>query len=263
LNKNSKSTNTRNNKSKDIKTKQKKNNNKKKDQIKSLTIQELNSLPYQKAIELDNRSYCRYYSSLILKKHLLIFSFIPIKDYNIKSLKVSLFIIIFSLYFTINAFFFNDNSMHRIYMDNGEYNPVYQIPIIIYSSLISLIIQQTLKTLALSENRLLELKHEPSYNKSVELSKMIQRYLKIKFIIYFIFGFCLMFFFWYFISCFCAVYSNTKTILIKDTFLSFGISMFYPFIIYLFPGMFRMWALKSKEKDKKCIYSFSIILSMI
>ena len=67
--------------------------------------------------------------------------------------------------------------------------------------------------------------------------------------------------FWFYLACFCAVYKNTQIYLIKDTLISFGTSMIYPFGLYFFPVIFRMNALKRKNKD--CMYNFSKILQMI
>ena len=64
----------------------------------------------------------------------------------------------------------------------------------------------------------------------------------------------LMIFFWYFISCFCAVYKNTQLILIEDTLISFFTSMIYPFGLKLLPGMFRIPALLSNPKNKRKIF---------
>ena len=72
-----------------------------------------------------------------------------------------------------------------------------------------------------------------------------------------------MAFFWYFISCFCAVYKNTQTILIKDTLISFALSMSYPFGLNLLPGMFRIPALRATNKDKKCLYKVSGLIALI
>ena len=72
-----------------------------------------------------------------------------------------------------------------------------------------------------------------------------------------------MLFFWYFISCFCAVYKNTQIILIKDTLISFGLSMLYPFGLNLFPGIFRIPALRAKNKNMKYLYQFSGIVALI
>ena len=71
-----------------------------------------------------------------------------------------------------------------------------------------------------------------------------------------------MTFFWYFITCFCAVYSNTQIILIKNTFLSYGLSMLYPFGIYLIPGIFRIYALRAEKRDKECLYKVGIFVAL-
>jgi hypothetical protein len=232
-------------------------------QINQLNDQQINSLEYEKALKLDKRSYFQYYWSLIKKKHLILFTFIPTNDYNIMSLKISLFLVSFSLYLSINAFFFNDDTMHKIYNDNGMYNIIYQIPQILYSSVISSIINMLLKALSLSEKDILKIKEEKDSASTVKKSKDIEKCIKIKFSIFFIISLILMSFFWYFISCFCAVYSNTQIILFKDTLISFSISMIYPFGLNLLPGIFRIPALRAEKKDKKCLYSFAQILALI
>ena len=52
-------------------------------------------------------------------------------------------------------------------------------------------------------------------------------------------------------------------ILIKDTLISFGLSMLYPFGLNLIPGMFRIPALRTTKKDKKTLYKFSLIVALI
>ena len=228
-----------------------------------LNDEEMNSLKYLKAVKLDKRTYCQYYFSLLKKKHLILFTFLPTNDYNIVLLKIALFIVSFSLFLNINAFFFDDKSMHKIYKNNGVFNIIYQIPQILYSSIISSIINILLKNLSLSEKDILKIKKEKDMDKAVEKSKSIEKCIKIKFIFFFIISLILMLFFWYFISCFCAVYNNTQIILFKDTLISFGLSMIYPFGINLFPGIFRIPALKAQKHDRKCMYIFSQYLALI
>ena len=200
--------------------------------------------------------------SLLKKKQLILLTFIPTNDYNLTYVKIALFIVSFSLYFTINGFFFSDDTMHKVYKDNGTFNILYQIPQILYSSGISTIINMILKQLSLSEKDILHLKREEDKRNAIKKSKNIESCLKLKFIIFFILSICMMLFFWYFISCFCAVYTNTQHILIKDTLISFCTSMIYPFIINIFPGFFRLPALRAKNKDKKCIYKISLIIAL-
>ena len=232
---------------------------------KYLNDEEKNNIEYEKAVIYDKRSYFQYYFSLLKKKQLILFTFLPANDYNLIYVKIALFIVSFSLYFTINGFFFTDETMHDIYKDNGVFNILYQIPQILYSSIISSLINVLLKQLSLSEKNILEIKKlENDKNiQNNEKVRKIQKYLKVKLILFFVFSFLLMAFFWYFISCFCAVYINTQSILIKDTLISFATSMIYPFGLCLLPGIFRIPSLKSESSGNKCMYKFSLIVAFI
>jgi len=228
-----------------------------------LNDQELNTLKYEMALVLDKRTYFQYYWSLLRQKQLILFTFFLSNDYNLLTLKISLFLISFCLYFTINGFFFNDETMHKVYEENGTYDLINKIQQIFYSTIVSTIINMILKTLSLSEKSLLELKEEKNKNIATQKAKTIKILLKKKFIIFFILSILFMGFFWYFISCFCAVFINTQIILITNTAFSFILSMLYPFAINLFPGFFRIPSLRAKNRNKKCIYNLSKIIAFI
>ena len=229
----------------------------------NLNDEELNSLDYEIAVIIDKRTFMEFYWSLLKKRHLILFAFYPVNDYNIMIIKVSFFIVSFSLYMTINGFFFSDETMHKVYEDNGEFNFIYQIPQILYSTIVSMFINKLLKYLSLSEKSILDLKKEKGKKTANEKLVNMEKCLKRKLVIYFIIGFSLMFFFWYFISTFCAVYSNTQIILIKNTLISFGLSMIYPFGYVLLPGFFRIPALRAKNQDKEFLYKLSKIIALI
>ena len=84
-----------------------------KENILELKDFEINSLDYEEAIILDKRNYFQYYISLLKYNHPLTFSFAPFKDYNPRIIKIFLFFFAFSLDFTINTLFFNDDTMHK------------------------------------------------------------------------------------------------------------------------------------------------------
>ena len=224
---------------------------------------ELNSLPYEEALKYDKRTFFQYYISLLKRNHLLLFSFYPNKDYNSRIIKMFLFFFYFSSDFTLNALFFNDETMHNIYKDEGSFGLIYQIPIILYSSLISIIINSLIKFIASTEENIIEIKeekrktHKKIFNKRI---KRLYKILKIKFILFFVVTGLILLLFWYYITCFCGVYRNTQAHLIKDSFLSFLMSLIYPFAIFLFPGIFRIFALKDGKKSKKLLYKFSQFL---
>ena len=225
--------------------------------------EELNQMDYQEAIISDKRTYCQYYWSLLKKKHMIVLTFVSINDYNVFLLKFSLFIISITLFFSINTLFYKDSTMHQIYTDKGKYNLLYQIPQILYSTMISFFMTLILKKLSLSQNELIEIKKELDHIKSQQLADKSKKCLRIKLFSFFSFGLILLLFFWYYISAFAAVYTNTQIHLIKDTLVSFGISMLYPFIINIFPGIFRFPALKSEKKDKETLYKIGQIIALL
>ena len=241
-----------------------KNNLKSKQLISNnLNDQELNNLKYADAIILDKRTYLQYYWSLLKKNQLILFSFLPANDYNLFSLKICLFIVTFSLYLSVNCLFFDDNTMHNIYMNNGRNDIIFRIPSILYSSLISSIVKIALRHLSLSEQNFLMLKKETKVKEFPNRSKQIKKCLKIKFFWFYFVNYLLLFLFWVFISCFCAIFVNTQLILICDTVISFCLSMSYPFLVNAIPGIFRFPSLRAKNKDKECLYKTSVLLALI
>ena len=192
-------------------------------------------------------------------KHILIFTFYTKNDYNLRTIKISLFLFSFSLYFTINSLFFNDSTIHKIFEDKGYYNIIYQIPQILYSNIISSIINIIITYLSLTQKNIIIFKREriDIEKKFIKLIKC----LKIKFCLFFIIKYILLLFFFYYLSSFCAVYKNTQIHIIKDTLISFSLSLIYPFILYLLPGIFRILSLK--RKSRKYIYKISEIIQFI
>ena len=221
---------------------------------------ELNILPYNKAIKYDKRSFSKFYLSLLKTRHILMFSFCPSKDYNSRIIKIYLFFYSFAIYLTVNALFFDDNTINKIYEDYGAFNFIYKIPIIIYSSIISSVLTGLLKTLSLSERNILKIKNENKINHLDNEAKQLFKWLHIKFIIFFFVSFLFLSFFWYYLSCFCAIYINTQIHLLKDTVISFFFSMLYQIGLYILPGIFRILALRDKNKKKVFLYKFSIFI---
>ena len=219
---------------------------------------ELNSLSYEEALKKDKRTYIQYYCSLLKKKQSILFSFYPNKDYNSQIIKSFLFFFFYTSDITVNALFFTEDTMHKIYVDAGKFNFIYQLPITIYSFLISYIINFIIENLSLSEDSIITIKSKKG-NNLYKNKKIINR-MKIKFCFFFIISFLLLLVFWYYISCFCCIYQNTQIHLFKDSLMSFIISLIYPVFINLIPGIFRISALRNKKGDKSCMYKFSQII---
>ena len=164
--------------------------------------------------------------------------------------------------YAVNALFFNDETMHKIYVDKGIFDWETQIPIMIYSFLISTILNIPLSLLGLSNDSIIAFKHLKNIGIIKKRNKLIFC-LNLKFVFYFLISFIFLLFFWYYISIFGVVYKNTQYHLLKDTLLSFALSLFYPFITCLLPGLFRITSLSNPKKKRECLYNFSKIFQLI
>ena len=224
---------------------------------------EINSLEYEEAIKIDHRNLFQYYFSLLKNNHPLSFSFGSFNDYNPPIIKKFLFFFSFSLDFTINTLFFNDNTMNKIYTDKGKYNFLYQIPQILYSTMISKFIDIFIRILALSQDNIVELKQEKNKKDLDNKYKKLIKKLKIKFTLFFVIDFLVLIFFWYYITCFCGIYVNTQSHLIKDTVISFLTGLLFPFILYIIVGIFRISALRAELQDRKSLYKFSSFIESV
>ena len=152
--------------------------------------------------------------------------------------------------------------MHNIYEKKGTYGIENQLPKIIYSSIISIVLNTLLKLLALSNDSIIKFKQSKNKDNITIKGDDLFHTLRIKFNFYFIFSFIFLFFFWYYLSMFGAVYINTQFHLLKDTLVSFGLSLLYPFVLCLLPGLFRIPALSSPKKKREYLYKFSKILQI-
>ena len=224
---------------------------------------ELNNLSYKNALIIDTRTFLQYYLSLIRTKQLIVFTFYTKTDYNSRIIKIDLFLFFLLLYFTINAFFFNDTTMHQIYEDKGNFNIIYQIPQMLYSTLISTLIKFIIEKLSLTEKDIIEIKQEKNSDKSIKIMNKTLKIIKLKFIIFFVLNFLFLFLFWFYLSSFCAVYKYTQIHLFKDTIISFCGSLIYPFVVYIFPAILRIKALKNKKKKRECLFKVSKALQLL
>ena len=232
--------------------------------IPKLNDYELNNLSYNEAINYDKRTSCDYYCALIKNKQLFMFTFCSFNDYNSGIIKKFIFFLSFALHYTINGLFFNDSNMHQIYEDKGTFNFSYQYPNILISAVVSTaILRLILETLVLTERSIVKIKKQDSYESAIKMKGTLMRNINIKFAIFFVVNFVLLVAFWYYLTCFNAIYNNTQVYLIENTFISFAISLFFPVFYNIIPTCLRGCALSSEKKDANCLYSTSQILQLI
>ena len=224
---------------------------------------ELNELDYNKAIKIDKRTFYKYYLSLVRTNHLFFYSFYPSFDYNSRIIKIYLFFFNFTATLMVNALFFDDNTMHKIYVDKGSFDFIYNLPQIIYTTIISGFMNGLISTLSTTSSNIINLKQSANKNNAMAKKDETIKIIKIKLSLFFIIDLIFLVIFWFYLACFCAVYKNTQMHLIKDTLISFATGMVSPFAIYIMPGLFRISALNAKKKDKEYMYKFSKALQIL
>ena len=221
---------------------------------------ELNELEYLPAIELDKRPFSQIYWSTLKRNHIVLLTFFSWNDYNIYYIKFARFLFLISTDMALNVFFFTDDSMHKIYLNYGKYDFIQSIPQTIYTTAISQLIEVLLSYLSMTDKHIYQIKHL----KDVKMKKIIifqnLKCIKLKLIGFFVFTFVFFAFYWYLISCFCAVYENTQVIFIKDSISTFFTGLVYPFILYLIPSSLRILALRDVNKKRTFIYKLSDII---
>ena len=243
------------------------NNNKKlskKPVFKPDTDYEKNWLPYEKALIYDKRSKCDYYFSLIRNKQLIMFTFCALNDYNSGIVQKFMIFLSFAFHYATNTIFFTGANLHQIYQDKGKYNFDYQIKFILLSAFVStLTLRLILQFLVLTDKDILSVKQQQTKDLAIKTKNEKLKNMKIKFAIFFSLNFVLLVLFWFYLTCFNAIYENTEVYLIENTFISWGFSLAYPFVINLFPTIIRMSSIHSSNKDQIGLYKFSQIIQLI
>ena len=120
---------------------------------------ELNQLEYEKAIIYDKRTFIQLYWDILSREHIIIFTFFICNDYNLLYVKYARFIFLFATDMAMNVFFFSDKSMHKIFLNYGKYNFIQQIPQIVYTTIISQLIEVLLCYLSLTDKYIYNIKN--------------------------------------------------------------------------------------------------------
>jgi len=95
--------------------------------------------------------------------------------------------------------------MHKIYEDKGKFNFLYQLPQIIYSTLIGRVIDTLIRYFALSQDNIIEFKQQKNKKNLQSKYKNLLYIIKIKIIIFFVITFFVVIFLGYYIILFAFV----------------------------------------------------------
>jgi surface protein len=241
---------------KNLSVKQKEIINKKFKTFKEKTFNEFNSLPYQDALEQDNRTFCEYYHSFIMTKQLLIFTFSCKNDYNSKIIKLCFLLYIFALFLFMNTIFIDDTILHDIFILKGKINILHFIRHIIYITLIVSFIKNILLQIVFTEDDIISIKDSDEADKRNKISQALSS-VTIRCLLFFIFNILSLTFIWIYIACYFTIFKNTQIIVLINTSISFSISLFIPIVFGFIPGTLRWFALLNRQSQNR-LYAYYI-----
>ena len=205
------------------------------------TDYELNNMDYEKALKKDQRSFNEIYWSFLKRKQLFIFTFYTYTDYNLRIIKITLFLLFISFYFAFTALFFNDSLMRNIYRYRGNLDANKYIPNIISSSLCCLLMNLIINLISLNERDIYKIKKKP------KLLEQTKECIKIKILILFFISFVLIGLCWYYVSAFCAVFKNSQGHYFINVLIAFIVCNIWPFVICLITTSFRKYGFIKKS----------------
>ena len=223
------------------------NNEKISEKDVQIQLDNINELPYSKAIVVDKRNICLIFYSFIIEKLELISIFCS--DTTIKAILFSEYILALLINFFFNALLYSDEVVSNKYHNNGKLDFIVCLVLSIISNIVTSIICYYLKYSRGIEERIkliLEIKNKSYCYMNI---KKLLSFLRIKFICFFvaqllIVGVCL-----YYIVIFCILYSCSQKSLIVNYCYSLVESIIISFAITTIILITRKIGLSCLKKD--------------
>ena len=217
-------------------------------------------MEYSAACKYDKRPFLKVYWSVLMREHIILFTFFSWNDYNLFYIKVERFLVLMCTQLAMNGLFFSDASMHKA-TKTDDYNFVQQLPKIIFSLITTHVIEVVLCFFSMTDKTIYKIKELAKNKQSEEITLDEIKCMKRKLIGFYVFTFLLFLFYWYFISAFCAVYQNTQKIFLLDSFISIVVQFIDPFFIYCFTTLLRHLSMaKCSNQKMEFLYKLSDLI---
>ena len=157
----------------------------------------------------------------------------------------------------INLLLVDDWTLHELYISKGMLNLFFNnIPRIMYATIVSYFIKIILAWAISTEDIFLSIKKVGH----IQTQKFLGKFGMI-FVIYFGSVIFLLLFYWFYIMCFFAVFPKSQIFVLEISGISFVLLLIIPIIIDIFPPLFRLYSLNSKNREYP--YKFSQFLQLI
>ena len=231
----------------------------------------LDNYSFEKAIQCDKRSFWRIYYICLLSNDRILRAFVLKSPFEIKSLRISLFLFNNASDFALNAFFYSNQNISDKYHYKGNnliwYTLLNNLIICFSSALVSILLIMLFNLLIQSKRKIKNIFKKENENgnlneeinddkyKNIILRKLNKVYenLRIKIFCYIFLEFLILLFYFYYITGFCIVYKETQINWLLDSILSIILSSFFKILLSFLIANFYFLSLKYKLKTLFCI----------
>ena len=218
---------------------------------------DLGNLKYEDALIFDNRTIKQKYWDYLLQSQIIISHFYADLIFELRYIKIIVLLIDLSLQFFFNCFFYTDKYISDIYHRNGVISFFSDLPKVIYSILISFLVNTILKVLSYYKDDLITIVFEEKNFKIYweKSNKVLNNfYYRINIFIIIVLAFEL--FFLYYCTAFCAVYPNNQKLLIFSFLQDLLINLILPFILCFIIAYFKHLSIEKKKKQLYVIVGY-------
>ena len=230
---------------------------------KERTYNELNSLSYNDALAIDHRNFFKIYISFIMTRQLFVFAFNCKNDFNSKVMKICFLLYIFVIFLVVNTFLIDLSTLFEVFKSQGIIGIFYDPLFLVYITLIPHIIKNILVLIVFTEDDILIIRNNNNYAKR-ELIKDVLTIVTIKVKLFFALGIVTLILVWAYIACFFSVFKKTTFFVLRNTLISFGISMIIPILLGVIPALLRTIALGDRKgKNRFYFYIISKIFQVL
>ena len=228
----------------------------KKKKMKELKY-DLGNLKYEDALIFDNRTIKQKYWDYLLQSQIILSHFYAELILELRYIKIIVLLIDLSLQFFFNCFFYTDKYISDVYHRNGVISFFSDLPKVIYSILISFLVNTLLKLLSYYKDDLYEIVFkENNFKIYWEKSNKVLNNFYYRINIFIIIVLVFELFFLYYCTAFCAVYPNNQKLLLFSFFQDLLINLLLPFILCFIIAYFKHLSIEKKKKQLYVIIGY-------
>lgn len=222
-------------------------------------LSELYELP-NNTLLATNIGFKFYFCSYIHYLQPIIRAFFFKNLFKIRTIKISLFIFFLILTLTCNALFFSEKYLIKSYLTKGKINIFFNLPIVLYSFCIGLLMRICINSFSKSLSVMYILKSKQKMYSFEQKRKLIIM-MKTRMIIYYILQWIIYPFCWYYVSVFCAVYPNIQLTWAICVLVSFIIEQLFSLLLCGFIGLLSVISTRYNLKWMRHVIQIASMMS--